>query len=164
MLNAVSGAMRVFARDRSETLDRTATEPTKPTTARRAHRSAIGVARVCADLLTATPKARERAAVATSATAERLSAKVARSTIYVVFGSRAGLFDAFAKDLWDRTGLPAIGAGGNGGERRAGVAYGAGDGGGGATSSCAAELGVGRDEGADRLSGRTPMAVTSPGL
>jgi AcrR family transcriptional regulator len=32
-------------------------------------------------------------------------AKVARSTIYLVFGSRAGLFDAFAEDLWQRTGL-----------------------------------------------------------
>src|SRR5688572_21246680 len=32
-------------------------------------------------------------------------AKVSRSTIYVVFGSRAGLFEAFAADLWERTGL-----------------------------------------------------------
>jgi AcrR family transcriptional regulator len=32
-------------------------------------------------------------------------AGVARSTIYVVFGSRAGLLDAFAEDLWARTGL-----------------------------------------------------------
>jgi AcrR family transcriptional regulator len=32
-------------------------------------------------------------------------ARVARSTIYLVFGSRAGLFDAFAEDLWQRTGL-----------------------------------------------------------
>lgn len=32
-------------------------------------------------------------------------ARVARSTIYVVFGSRAGLFDAFVDDLWERTGL-----------------------------------------------------------
>ena len=32
-------------------------------------------------------------------------AKVARSTIYVVFGSRVGLFEAFAEDLWERTGL-----------------------------------------------------------
>ncbi|HEY7135257.1 MAG TPA: TetR/AcrR family transcriptional regulator [Acidimicrobiia bacterium] len=32
-------------------------------------------------------------------------AKVARSTIYLVFGSRAGLFDAFSEDLWERTGL-----------------------------------------------------------
>lgn len=35
-------------------------------------------------------------------------ARVARSTIYSVFGSRAGLFDAFAEDLWARTGLPAL--------------------------------------------------------
>ena len=35
-------------------------------------------------------------------------AKVARSTIYLVFGSRAGLFDAFTDDLWARTGLPAL--------------------------------------------------------
>lgn len=32
-------------------------------------------------------------------------AKVARSTIYVVFGSRVGLFEAFVEDLWQRTGL-----------------------------------------------------------
>ena len=32
-------------------------------------------------------------------------AKVSRSTIYVVFGSRVGLFEAFAEDLFDRTGL-----------------------------------------------------------
>ncbi len=35
-------------------------------------------------------------------------ARVARSTIYLVFGSRAGLFDAFVDDLWARTGLPAL--------------------------------------------------------
>lgn len=35
-------------------------------------------------------------------------ARVARSTIYLVFGSRAGLFDAFAEDLWARTGMAAI--------------------------------------------------------
>ena len=32
-------------------------------------------------------------------------AKVSRSTIYVVFDSRAGLFEAFAEDLLERTGL-----------------------------------------------------------
>lgn len=32
-------------------------------------------------------------------------AGVSRSTIYADFGSRAGLFDAFVVDLWDRTGL-----------------------------------------------------------
>ncbi len=35
-------------------------------------------------------------------------AKVARSTIYLVFGSRAGLFDAFADDLFSRSGLSAL--------------------------------------------------------
>ena len=80
MLNAVSGVMRVFARDRSERLERSPIEPTTPTTTRRAHRRAIGAARVCADLLTATPKARQRAAVATRDTAERIGARVARAT------------------------------------------------------------------------------------
>ena len=32
-------------------------------------------------------------------------ARVARSTIYLIFGSRAGLFDTFTEDLLDRTGL-----------------------------------------------------------
>jgi AcrR family transcriptional regulator len=36
------------------------------------------------------------------------AAKVARSTIYVVFGSRAGLLDAFVEDLWARSGLAAL--------------------------------------------------------
>jgi AcrR family transcriptional regulator len=35
-------------------------------------------------------------------------ARVARSTIYLIFGSRAGLFDAFADDLMARTGMAAI--------------------------------------------------------
>jgi AcrR family transcriptional regulator len=35
-------------------------------------------------------------------------ARVVRSTIYLVFGSRAGLFDALAEDLWARSGLPAL--------------------------------------------------------
>jgi AcrR family transcriptional regulator len=35
-------------------------------------------------------------------------AAVARSTIYVAFGSRAGLLDAFAEDLWARTGLSEL--------------------------------------------------------
>jgi AcrR family transcriptional regulator len=35
-------------------------------------------------------------------------ARVARSTIYVVFDSRAGLFEAFARDLWERTGLAEL--------------------------------------------------------
>ncbi|WP_322937513.1 TetR/AcrR family transcriptional regulator [Nocardioides bizhenqiangii] len=36
-------------------------------------------------------------------------ANVSRSTIYADFGSRAGLFDAFVADLWDRTGLEDLG-------------------------------------------------------
>lgn len=36
------------------------------------------------------------------------AARVSRSTIYGLFGSRAGLFDAFADDLLARTGLPAL--------------------------------------------------------
>ena len=81
MLNAVSGVKRVFALNRSDRLDRPgieATEPNNDVTARPAHRRAIGAARVCADLLTATPRARQRAAVATRGTAERI-ASVARS-------------------------------------------------------------------------------------
>jgi AcrR family transcriptional regulator len=35
-------------------------------------------------------------------------ARVARSTIYLIFGSRAGLFDAFTQDLADRTGLARL--------------------------------------------------------
>ena len=35
-------------------------------------------------------------------------ARVARSTIYLIFGSRAGLFDAFTEDLADRTGLARL--------------------------------------------------------
>ena len=35
-------------------------------------------------------------------------ARVSRSTIYGVFGSRSGLLDAFVTDLWERTGLPAV--------------------------------------------------------
>ena len=36
------------------------------------------------------------------------NAGVARSTIYLIFGSRAGLFDALATDLWDRAGLARL--------------------------------------------------------
>jgi murein DD-endopeptidase MepM/ murein hydrolase activator NlpD len=82
LLNAVSGIVRTVARNRSERLDRPAhqaTDPNQTVTARRAHRRAIGAARICADLLTATPKARERAAEATRDTAERISAGLARS-------------------------------------------------------------------------------------
>jgi AcrR family transcriptional regulator len=35
-------------------------------------------------------------------------AGVARSTVYLVFESRAGLFDAFAEELWQRSGLPNL--------------------------------------------------------
>jgi AcrR family transcriptional regulator len=35
-------------------------------------------------------------------------AGVARTTIYLVFGSRAGLFDALAHELWERAGLPEL--------------------------------------------------------
>ncbi len=37
-------------------------------------------------------------------------AGVSRSTIYTVFGSRAGLFDAFTTSLWERTGLAELSA------------------------------------------------------
>ena len=36
-------------------------------------------------------------------------AGVSRSTIYLDFGSRSGLFDAFVVDLWERTGLGELG-------------------------------------------------------
>ena len=35
-------------------------------------------------------------------------ARVARTTVYLVFGSRAGLFDALATELWTRAGLPEL--------------------------------------------------------
>lgn len=35
-------------------------------------------------------------------------ARVARSTIYLVFGSRAGLFDAVAEDIWTRAGFDRL--------------------------------------------------------
>ena len=35
-------------------------------------------------------------------------ARVARSTIYGAFGSRRGLLDAFAEDLWERSGIAAL--------------------------------------------------------
>lgn len=37
-------------------------------------------------------------------------ARVSRSTIYADFGSRAGLFDAFVVDLWQRTGVQQLSA------------------------------------------------------
>jgi AcrR family transcriptional regulator len=36
------------------------------------------------------------------------TAEVARSTVYVIFGSRAGLFDAFAADLLERGGFRRV--------------------------------------------------------
>jgi AcrR family transcriptional regulator len=43
-------------------------------------------------------------------TVERVAdvAGVARSTVYVIFGSRAGLFDAFVADVYDRSGFDRI--------------------------------------------------------
>ena len=79
MLNAVSGVVRVIARDRSAGLDRNASEPTRNATARQVHRRAIGAARVCADILTATPRARQRASDATRGTADAIAARIARS-------------------------------------------------------------------------------------
>lgn len=35
-------------------------------------------------------------------------AGVARSTVYLVFDNRSGLFDAFAEDLWLRSGMPNL--------------------------------------------------------
>jgi AcrR family transcriptional regulator len=35
-------------------------------------------------------------------------ARVARSTVYAIFGSRAGLFDALTSDLWERSGYPKL--------------------------------------------------------
>jgi AcrR family transcriptional regulator len=35
-------------------------------------------------------------------------AGVARSTVYLDFGNRAGLFDAFTEELWMRSGLPRL--------------------------------------------------------
>jgi len=51
-----------------------------------------------------------RAAPTTPIGVERVAtaAQVARSTVYLVFGSRSGLLDAFAEDLWQRTGLAAL--------------------------------------------------------
>jgi murein DD-endopeptidase MepM/ murein hydrolase activator NlpD len=73
LLNAVSGVVRVFARDRSTGPDRLATGRTNPATARRAHRRAIGIARLLADTLTATPRARARAELHRSGRLENLT-------------------------------------------------------------------------------------------
>ena len=54
---------------------------------------------------------RLREAPAETISVDRIAqmAGVARSTVYLVFGSRAGLFDALAEDLFARSGLPSIG-------------------------------------------------------
>jgi AcrR family transcriptional regulator len=36
------------------------------------------------------------------------TARVARSTVYLIFGSRSGMFDALATELWERAGLPRL--------------------------------------------------------
>ena len=53
---------------------------------------------------------RLRAAPSEALSIERLAqdAGVARSTVYVVFGSKAGLFEALGRDLLDRTGFQRI--------------------------------------------------------
>ena len=61
MLNALSGVVRPFARPRSSGPDHTAVEPSIPATTRRLDRQAIGIARLFADYLTNTPRARQRA-------------------------------------------------------------------------------------------------------
>ena len=61
MLNALSGVWRPSARTRSAAPEPSVVEATDPATTRRLHRRAIGIARFCADCLTATPRARQRA-------------------------------------------------------------------------------------------------------
>jgi murein DD-endopeptidase MepM/ murein hydrolase activator NlpD len=78
LLNAVSGVVRVLARDRSTGLDRSASEPIQSATARSAHRRAIGAARFCADILTATPRARQRAAAVTLGATDAVGTKAER--------------------------------------------------------------------------------------
>jgi len=61
LLNALSGVSRPWARSRSSGPDHAAVEPAIPATTRRLQGQAIGIARLCADYLTATPRARQRA-------------------------------------------------------------------------------------------------------
>jgi murein DD-endopeptidase MepM/ murein hydrolase activator NlpD len=61
LLNALSGVSRPWARSRSSGPDHAAVEPAIPATTRRLQGQAIGIARFCADYLTATPRARQRA-------------------------------------------------------------------------------------------------------
>ena len=77
MLNALSGVWRPAARTRSAEPDPTVVA-TSPATTRRLHRRAIGVARFCADCLTATPRARQRA-VATFRSRARATVQPARA-------------------------------------------------------------------------------------
>lgn len=53
---------------------------------------------------------RLRAAPAEAVSVDRVAkmAGVARSTVYLIFGSRAGLFDALAADLYERSGYPRL--------------------------------------------------------
>lgn len=51
---------------------------------------------------------REAPGVAVSVEDVARRAGVSRSTVYLVFGSRAGLFDALADELWERSGLPRL--------------------------------------------------------
>jgi AcrR family transcriptional regulator len=51
---------------------------------------------------------RERPTDPVSLDAVAREACVARSTIYLAFSSRAGLFDALVEDLWQRSGLPEL--------------------------------------------------------
>jgi AcrR family transcriptional regulator len=51
---------------------------------------------------------REAPAEAVSVDRVAKMAGVARSTVYLIFGSRAGLFDALAADLYERSGYPRL--------------------------------------------------------
>ena len=53
---------------------------------------------------------RIREAPAEAISVDRIAkmAGVARSTVYLIFGSRAGLFDALAADLYERSGYPRL--------------------------------------------------------
>ena len=77
MLNAMDGVARIFARNRPNRTDRSASGPKRPANARHVHRRAIGVARFLAHFLTPTPRSRER--LATSTHAERTAPMRSRS-------------------------------------------------------------------------------------